>query len=162
MKKNKIFLTFLRKSLAKYSLLFWFCFTKRHICRLRQCHQIVEREYKNFFLQIYYEDRTPFKRKLGNRCRFFYYKLKICQNFAVEFCEYKISETLISSGNTGQFQLVCIFLTRFVSGPFFLCFISVPWVSFRYRKRTNIHGQIFINQTLLNNILGPTLVNQHW
>ncbi len=35
---------------------------------------------------------------------FFYYKLKICQNLAVEFCEYKTSGTLFSSGNSGHWQ----------------------------------------------------------
>ncbi len=94
---------------------------------------------------------------------FFDYELKICQNFAVEFCEYKIPGTLVLSGNSGhwQFQLVCIFLTRFVSGPFFLCLsiISAPWASSRPQ---GLHSWTYIQQpTLLNDILGPTLMDQH-
>ncbi len=100
-----------------------------------------------------------FNRKFGNRCAFFYFKLKICQNFAVEFCEYKIPGTLPIS-----ISFYCIFLPGFVSGLFFFVypsFLSLGFLSAIRKGPTFMDKYSSTYQTLLNSILGPTLMNQH-
>ncbi len=110
-----------------------------------------------------------FNRKFGNRLMIFWLLVEFCQNFAVEFCIYKISETLISSGNTALPISICVYLSSW------LCFRSIfslfihhlcllgffPLSEKDQHSWINIHQPNFIEQHSWANINEPTLMDYH-